>query len=297
MHSIYHFFADLTAKRARLAESIVLEDFPFDERLLSCRNTGVFPDLAIKVNRDRSVFTGGELVELKSSNSYSVSSFNSTIPTGEKNIVKVLKGETSNIRTQMREAGDDIESLPVRQVYYLVRGRKKMRGAERCKVCLVHGSFFETIPASTLVSSSFEQAMSERLAELGEELPDDVRRKLLLLFSEQETFSRTRSVQKASVRLRFRVMTEVMAQGNILNTTQYPQILDDSLNFVVPSHDAAEAQAHLDRLEEAFMQSGHSEVFSQLAFSTLKHHLNGDFLVAQIGLMQNQFTKSEGTHQ
>lgn len=281
-HSIYHFFADLVRKRARLAEPMAFEDFPFEESLLACRNSGVFPDLAIKVNHDRSVFTGGELVELKSSNSYAVSSFNSTIPTGEKDILKLLKSETSNTRRQMQQAGDAIEALPVRQVYYLVRGRKKIGVAERCKVCLVHGSFFETVPASTLVASSFEQAMSERLIELGEDLPDEVRQKLRTLFSEQETFSRTRSVQKASVRLRFRVMTEVMAQANILNPMQYPQILDDTLNFVVPCHTVADGQAHQDRLRIAFGEVGRAASFPQLSFSVLKHHLNGDFLVAQI---------------
>jgi len=285
-HSIYHFFADLVDKSAQLIEPIAFEEFPFEESLLACRNSGVFPDLAIRVNRDRSVFTGGELVELKSSNSYAVSSFNSTIPTGEKNILKLLKSETSNTRRQMQQAGDDIEALPVRQVYYLVRGRKKIRAVERCKVCLVHGSFFETVPASTLVASSFEQAMSERLAELGEELSDEVRRKLLVLFSEQETFSRTRSVQKASVRLRFRVMTEVMAQANILNPTQYPHILDDTLNFVAPCHTAADKQVHHDKLGIAFDEMGFADLCPQLSFVILKHHLNGDFLVAQIALLR-----------
>ena len=54
-----------------------LEGVLFDERILSCRNAGVFPDMAIRVNRDKSIFTGGELIELNDSDSYMVSSFNS----------------------------------------------------------------------------------------------------------------------------------------------------------------------------------------------------------------------------
>ncbi len=61
-----------------------LEGVLFDERILSCRNAGVFPDMAIRVNRDKSIFTGGELIELNDSDSYMVSSFNSTIPSRSK---------------------------------------------------------------------------------------------------------------------------------------------------------------------------------------------------------------------
>ena len=84
----------------------------------------------------------GELIELKDSKSYSVASFNSTIPTGEKDIRKLVGGTANIIRAQMQEAGNDILSLPIRQVFYLVRGKK----ASDMKVCLSHGKFFETIP-------------------------------------------------------------------------------------------------------------------------------------------------------
>ncbi|MCP9495939.1 MAG: hypothetical protein MSG64_15935 [Pyrinomonadaceae bacterium MAG19_C2-C3] len=285
-HSIYHFFADLIVKKVGFTGDVPLEDFPFDDGMLSCRNAGVFPDLAIKLNRDMSVFTGGELVELKSSNNYSIASFNSTIPAGEKNILKITKGANSNVRRQMEAAGDDVDALPVRQVYYLVRGRRKQRGsdAQHVKVCLVHGSFFETIPAAKLISSSFEQAMNERLAQASEEITDELKQKLLLLFSEQETFSRVRRVEKASVRLRFRVMTEVTSKANILNRNEYASIADDTLNFVAPFHTAQDRNAHVEKLKTAFEQTGNHELFSRLMFAEIKHHLNGNFFVAQIGL-------------
>ena len=96
--------------------------------MLSCVNKGKFPDLAIKLNHDDGLFSGGELIELKdSSKSYSVASFNSTIPTGEKEIRKLIIGTANVIRTQMQEAGNDILSLPIRQVY-LVRGKNLVRG-------------------------------------------------------------------------------------------------------------------------------------------------------------------------
>ena len=124
-----------------------LESFSFDERMLSCVNKGRFPDLAIKLNSGDEQFTGGELIELKDSKKgYSVASFNSTIPTGEKDVKKLTEGQENTIRTQMEEAGNNILSLPIRQVFYLIRGRKR----SNVKVCLTHGKFFETVSGFSL---------------------------------------------------------------------------------------------------------------------------------------------------
>ena len=280
-NSIYHLFADLCQKKGEFISQSLLEAFPFNDGMLSCVNKGKFPDLAIKLNHNGSIFSGGELIELKDSKSYSVASFNSTIPTGEKDIQKLIGGMENTIRTQMQEAGDDILSLPIRQVFYLVRGRNE----SNVKVCLVHGKFFETIPVSTLISESFGQALEERLNELGTSLSASMKQELLNLFSEQETFSRTRSVENASVRLRFRVMTEVKAGGNILNQNQYPQINDNTLNFAVPCHSGVEQEQHIDRMTVAFEQMNVSSLFSQISCFTLQHHFNGPFLIFQTNLL------------
>lgn len=211
MYSIYHFFRSLVEKKDYFFKVKKLDEFPFDERLLSCRNKGIFPDMAIRLNKDRSIFTCGELIELKDSDPYTVSSFNSTIPSRIKEISRIITSEGSIIKQQMLSAGDDIDSLPVRDVFYLVRGRKK----ENMKVCLVHGSFFETIDIEDLISQSFLQVLDERLKNKGENFGDDVKKKLLAILSEQESFSKVRNVDKASVKLRFRIMTEVKAEGNI----------------------------------------------------------------------------------
>ena len=280
-NSIYHFFADLCQKKGEFTSQNPLDTCPFNEGMLSCVNKGKFPDLAIKLNHNDSIFSGGELIELKDSKSYSVASFNSTIPTGEKDIRKLIEGTENIIRTQMQEAGDDILSLPIQQVFYLIRGRKKTN----VKVCLAHGKFFETVPVSTLISESFGQALEERLDELGKSLSTSMKQQLLNLFSEQETFSRTRSVENASVRLRFRVMTEVKAGGNILNQNQYPQINDNTLNFAVPCHSGVEQDRHIDKMTVAFEQMNVSNLFSQIEIFTLQHHFNGPFLIFQTNLL------------
>ena len=137
-HSIYHFFADLCKKKVEFLSDKKLEGFPFEKQMFSCVNRGKFPDLAIKLSHRNLQFTGGELIELKDSKTYSVASFNSTIPTGEKEIEKLIEGNENTIRTQMQEAGNNILSLPTRQVFYLIRGRKQAN----VKVCLTHGKFF-----------------------------------------------------------------------------------------------------------------------------------------------------------
>ena len=283
-NSIYHFFADLCQKKREFTSPNDLDAFPFDKEMFSCVNEGVFPDLAIRLNHDNPVFSGGELIELKdskSNKSYSVASFNSTIPTGEKEVEKLIAGTTNRIRSQMEEVGDDILSLPIRQVFYLIRGKR----GSNVKVCLAHGKFFETVPVATLISESFGQAMEERLDQLGVSLSDSMKQQLLSLFSEQETFSRTRSVENASVQLRFRIMTGVKAGGNILNQNQYPQINDNTLNFAVPCHGEVEQQLHIDRMEVAFEQMNVSNLFSQIKTFTLQHHFNGPFLIFQTNLL------------
>lgn len=274
MFSIYHFFKSLNRKKSVFSEvEKKLDEFPFDLDLLSCNNKGIFPDLAIRLNKNRSIFTGGELIELKDSNSYTVSSFNSTIPSRQKKIDKIISGKNSIIRQQMEEAGNDIYSLPIRDVFYLVRGRKQ----GNTKVCLVNGAFFETIKIEDLISQSFSQVLEERLKESGEKLSDDFKKFLLIIFSKQESFSRVRSVDKASVKLRFRIMTEIKAEGNILNPKKYPDIKDNTLNFILPFYNDREEQIILDKAEIGFGK----RLIKSLNILKIKHHFNGYFIVFQ----------------
>lgn len=273
MYSIYHFLKSLAAKKHLLNEVEKLSEFPYDTGLLSCRNEGQFPDMAIRVNKTKERFTGGELIELKDSDSYTVSSFNSTIPTRKKEISQIITSDSSIIKQQMEKAGDDIYSLPVRDVFYLVRGRKKGHN----KVCLIYGSFFETIGVDSLINQSFSQVLEERLKESKMEISDDLKKSLLSIFSRQENFSKVRNVEKASVKLRFRVMTEVKAEGNILNPKKYPEICDDTLNLVLPCHSDKDENDIIGKARHVFGK----KVFDEFKVFKIKHHFNGYFLVFQ----------------
>jgi hypothetical protein len=279
MYSIYHFFAHLLRNRSLLLETKPLDEFPFDIELISCQNDGLFPDIAIKINPNNAELMGGELIELKDSQGYTVSSFNSTIPTGTKDIQKLISTTNSSMYRQMIASGDDVFTLPIRQVFYLVRGRS--RG--NTKVCLTHGSFFETVKAEDLVRQAFSQVLEERALESNLEISDEIKKVLVEIFSQQESFSRVRNVADASVKLRFRVMTEAKAEGNILNRVKYPEIEDNTLNFVLPLR-IDDDETRIKSLVQIALAASELE---QLNVFKIKHHLNGWYIVFQIPLIKN----------
>lgn len=276
MNSIFHFYKSLVVNKRHFKNVKKLSEFPFNKNLLSCQNKGIFPDLAIRINTDRNVFTGGELIELKDSKSYAVSSFNSTIPSKSKNIKKIIVGKTSSILKQMEAVGDDVYSLPQRDVYYLIRGRKK----DKTKVCLINGAFFETIDIDELISQSFIQVLNERLKESGEKISEEQKDILSSIFSKQENFRKVRTVEKASVKLRFRIMTEVKLEGNILNSHKYPQIKDNTLNFMIPFYGDKQRQDILNNMKLSFKNS----LLKSLSIFDIKHPFNGKFIVFQTEL-------------
>lgn len=273
MYSIFHFWKSLFENKNNFLEIPKLDDFPFQEDIFSCKNSGSFPDFAIRLNKQNQDFTGGELIELKDSQDYRVSSFNSTIPTGKKNIKDIVLSKNSKIFKQMAEAGDDIFSLEIRDVYYLVRGKKNSNQ----KVCLVYGSFFETIPAKQLIGEAFSKVLDEVG---GVEIDENTKDKLKEIFSKQDSFSSVRNIDKASVNIRFRVMTEVKPEGNILNPNQYPEISDNTLNLLCPFYSEEEKQNLISKMEIAIG----AEQMKDIKVFPLKHPLNGWFLVFQTNL-------------
>ncbi|MDR0552140.1 MAG: hypothetical protein LBG72_09045 [Spirochaetaceae bacterium] len=276
IYSIYHFFKSLVEKKQYFSIAEKLESFPFDDSMLSCKNAGQFPDLAIKLTINNSLFSGGELIELKDSQSYTVSSFNSTIPTGKKDIEKVIKSVNSSIKKQMEEAGNHIYSLQYRDIFYLIRGQHK----NNTKIVLTHGSFFETIKSNELISQSFEQVLDESILKYNIQIDNDTKSVLVDMFSEQDSFSKVRNVDNASVKLRFRIMTEVKAEGNILNSNQYPEIKDNTLNLIAPYNTEEEKETILKRFKNVFNE----KYIKDFSILPLKHHLDGYFLVFQTAL-------------
>lgn len=276
MYSIYTFWRDLTGKREFFRNNSSLMKFPFDYNMFSFSRRGRgFPTFSIRLNQGKSSVNGGELIKIKTRNKYSISPFKSSIPKGKVKTKTIFGNQGKDgIQRQMTNAGDDVFSLEERDVYYLVRGQK----GKAQKICLVHGSFFETISTDELIRQSFGQVLDEKLA--GSSVSDEVKEQLSAIFSEQEDFSRVRNVGRASVKLRFRILTEVKPEGNILNPKQYPEIVDDSLNFIVPYHSEEERAAVLDKMEVVMGKPG----MKKFKTFPLKHPLNGWFIVFQVSL-------------
>jgi hypothetical protein len=141
---------------------------------------------------------------------------------------------------------------------------------------LTHGSFFETIPTAELIREAFLKVLDDRLTELDQE----TKASIAAVFTEQEAFSQTRDVRNASVKLRFRVMTEVKPEGNPLNHTRYPQIGDDTLNLIIPIRRFGDARRAVHQLCAAL---GYIRP-TPFSIGVLKHPFNGRFLVLQCPL-------------
>jgi hypothetical protein len=62
-----------------------------------------------------------------------------------------------------------------------------------------------------------------------------------------------------------------------LNPKQYPDIVDNSLNFIVPYHSEAEKADVLEKMEIVMGKTG----LKKLKVFSLKHPLNGWFVVFQ----------------
>jgi len=277
VYSIYHFFAHLYRNRNRLEWVPKLEDFPFDIELLSYKGRGKFPDFAIRVNPGGDP-SGGELIEAKDSKSYAVPSFNSTIPTGYKSIESLIQGRSSVVREQMEEIGDDIYAVPLREVYYLLRGKDPK--TSNTKICLVHGSFFETVNVEELIRKAFGQVLDERLEAEDHAISSELHDLMLRIFSKQDSFSKVRHVENASIKLRFRIMTEVKKEGNVFNSKVYPGIRENTLNFIIPNYPADDIAQRKLYIRQALSASELSEGMNTI----ITHPFNGDFFVLSYAL-------------
>lgn len=225
--SIFHFFARIMEHRGYLSEAKHLEEFEFPQYMIAARSKGTFPDIVLRTNSSEQ-YLGGELIEIKSSQTYAIASFNSTFPTETKAVDQLAK----NVLKQMSEAGEDPQTLVNRKVYYLLFGRNlNARPAPHSKMCLVSGAFFETMSTLNLIASAFRQVAGESVS--GEiSIPDELFEK----FDNHKAFAKTRKVEGASVKVRFRLMMEAVPEVNLFSDSHFPSIKDNTVNFLSLSH-------------------------------------------------------------
>ena len=216
-------------KKRKQLKNKRINDFPFDKKMILFEIDGIFPDMGLRRNISRSknpLLSGGEFVEMKNSErGHKVTSFNSTIPSGKKNIIDVIKHP--NFPKKIVVDKNENKYLPVRQVYYLARSKYN----DNVKVCLVHGSFFDTVKEPDLISNAFCQVMEDAISE-GKEISPEAKKELILAMTDKNFFSPRRKIAGASVLLHFRVITETIKEMNIM--TKWTEISDNTLSLIVP---------------------------------------------------------------
>lgn len=275
---VYRFFCDLAKQRRQFSQCEKLTQFPFcPERVLE-RRSGAFPDLILRAVRCEKQVYSGEFIEIKDSRSLKIASFNSSIPAGQKSVLDITNEGTDLWNTIDGEI-KITDQTASRDVYYLVRGRNMREGIQ--KICLVHGSFFETVPVIQNIEAAFSRVFDDAVKNTGVELPADAKEKLLKSFSRQKVFNKTRSVENASVHLRFRLMAEACTESNLFNRRQYPRIADNSLNLLTPLHGHAESEQAIQAHITAALSA---DIASKCNVFKIKHPFNGYFLCFQIGL-------------
>jgi hypothetical protein len=178
------------------------------------KDSGVFPDFVLALD-DASTFGNGSILELKDSNGSSIASFNSTIPTRFKSLAEVeeITGsrmvlEAAWLRDFPHSLTSGYEDCP-RRCFYLVRTHR--RSSDNVRISLVEGSFFETVPKTELLRRVWEQILNES------GVPEEQKQQLLPLLSrlKQAVIARSRHIECASVKPRFRIMAEVERDANL----------------------------------------------------------------------------------
>lgn len=276
MFSIYQFFAHLLEHRRCLRESPRLSDMPWRCKPFAYKNFCGFPNLAMQYEASRPPY-GGELVGLLDSDSFSVPSFVSHIPTGSVSLTALPQDTANAIRQEIKDLNPETQFPSLHEVYYLIRGKRD----NLTKVCLAHGSFFGPHSADQLVPKALAQVVSDFLkGNIMHTVAPDSIEWLARTLSREVLSSRRRSIPNASVSLRHEVVAEVIEELNILCSERFPAIECDSLNFVIPHGRDTD-------FRDRFSGLRHSLLWSQLRVGrgrSIQHPFNGDFFVLSYSL-------------
>ncbi len=275
MYSIYHFFAYLVHVRGRFQFVPNLTRYPFPSQPMSYQGKGDFPSLALRMNPGGDP-PGGELIGLKNSRSYSIPLFRSHVPSGAMSIDSLGHDKANEIYKSMKAAGEEAESMLVREVYYLIRGKRLCY----TKVCLVHGSFFETVKTEQVVRLALVQALSDCMGEDKRAISPELMDLLSRAMAQEVISQQFRRVKNASVAFRLEVDTDVIKKANILDPDYFPAIRDDTINLIIPYGMDEEFRERRRHLKSVLTK----EEWAAARKLIIKHPMNGDFFVLSYAL-------------
>ncbi|MDY6775601.1 MAG: hypothetical protein SV253_05925 [Halobacteria archaeon] len=211
-----------------------IEDYDFGDRLVGYSSKRAFPDMILR---------DGGMIEVKDSKSSTMTSFNSTYPSGEKSVVDLeeITGETKrSMRESLEEAEDSPDFSEKRDVYYLIRTNRN----DIPTVSFVHGSYF-----GDSESSAISETIGEVLKEIRPSVDEERYDELLDIIDDEEYvrkhFSQTRKTS-TGVKIRYRIMYEV---DNDLNPNQHPEVPSGALSLVVPESEYESTEEFGSRID------------------------------------------------
>ena len=232
MYNIYHFFAFLINVRSELSSVTKLQDYHFNTVPLAYRDNANFPSLVLRMHKGYPS-PGSELIGIIDSNTYNVPAFESHIPAGAMPIAALGHDRAARIYKSMEDAGEVSSWRRMRDVYYLIRGRNN----GNCKICLVHGSFFEDrVKPEYLVREALEEVLADCLEE--QTLSHDQFNMLWRIFAQEIFSEQHHKVSIGTVELRLGVKTRKNIGANLLSSFYYPEIRDNTLSFIIPHYPA-----------------------------------------------------------
>jgi len=199
------------------------------------KDSGVFPDFVIAHEVPGNCWNGA-LIELKDSESVSVASFNSTLPSAEKDVKRLSDIVRESVRRYDLPVSITPDYLWKRKCFYLVRTSKTHK--KKVRISLVQGTFFETLPGQELLRQLWGQLL--RQAGLTEDKSSGVVDALASL--EREDIAVSRHIEKASIKPRLRIMSELQADAN---PHDYPEIPPQTVNLIVKPEIADEGDDNL----------------------------------------------------
>lgn len=257
------------------------------------KSSGAFPDFVLAcVGEEADYYWRGALLELKDSKGASVASFNSTLPSSVKDLQKLGLIVREAVHRYDLPCSQHPDYPQTRRCFYLVRTMAKSE--QEVRVSLVEGTFFETLPTSALLREVWKQLLLE--AKLPMEKVEEVAEKLATI--DRDEIAISRHVDKASIKPRVRIMSEVESDGNphayaeiparTVNLVVKPEVPDGKSepDWLYRSVAWLQQQAKAEGLTVQRANSQHiaflfAEQVIELAIRCIHHRRNGRHLVLQ----------------
>ncbi|MCY4537711.1 MAG: hypothetical protein OXE52_05710 [Chloroflexi bacterium] len=274
MYNIYHFFAFLINVRKLMLNKSKMTKWNYSQRSLSYFSTTGFPTMALRLN-PRGNPPGGELIGFMESKTYVVPPFKSHIPAGALSIASLGHKKASAVDRQMRSNGEDWRWLPMRDVYYLIRGRR----FGHTLVCLVHGSFFETVTCEQTVRKALDQVLADYGDNEKQRFTPVALDSMSRMLSREISSNRLRQIANTTVDFRLNIRVEVAHEVNILDWAYYPEIKNDSINLVIPYRSKDDF-----RVAWHYLKTVLAEEWTAGKKHIVQHPFNGKFFVLSYDL-------------